>query len=103
MDLYDSVRERLAAYIYPITPETREQESAFESAIDAQAEFEKTTDLESIPGSVASYSIGNYSVTLRSNAAGGAGYTQAALSPTAWAILFNAGLIQHSLPIARRL
>lgn len=103
MDLEDSVRERLKAYIYPnVVVSGSDQEAAFEDAVAAQVAFEQRSASEDVPfGDVQSYSIGNYSVTYRSAPTGE--YTRATLSPATWAILFNAGLLVHALPVARRL
>ena len=95
------IQERLRAYIPPNTVKTAEQKEAFDSAVDAQLAYEAAHDLGEIPGNVRGFSIGGYSVTM-DEGAGGA-YTLATLSPVAWAILFNAGLLRHALPVAKRL
>lgn len=98
----DYVRERLTAYIYPRKPTTAEQSEAFDNAVTAQVEYETANDsANEILGDVTSFSIGNYSES-RSGARG-ADYTLTTICPAAWAYLFNAGLIKHSLPVARRL
>lgn len=98
----DYVRERLTAYIYPRSPTTYAQEMAFDNAVEAQVAYEtESMDGEAIPGNVESFSIGNYSVNLAE--AGSAQYTRRTISPAAYAFLFNAGLICHDLPTARRL
>ncbi len=103
MDDRERVEERLKAYIHPNLAETLEQQAAFDDAVDAQVEFEATQAkaLGDVPGNVQSFSVGNYSVTKAE--AEGASYTRATICPAAWAILFNAGLLRRSLPIARRL
>ncbi len=98
----DYVRERLTAYIYPRAPATDAQNSEFEAAVEAQVAYEtENMDGEAIPGNVESFSIGNYSVNFAE--AGSAQYTRRTISPAAYAFLFNAGLICHDLPTARRL
>lgn len=98
----EHVRERLTAYIYPRRPTTDEQEAAFLKAVQVQAEYESAFDGEdTLPPGVSSFSIGNYSVTAET--AQSASYTQQTICPAAYAYLFNAGLIRHTLPVARRL
>lgn len=98
---YESVEARLKAYIAPNAPQTSEQNDAFEQAVEAQAEYESAAG-GGIPEGVQAFSIGDFSATM-AGASGGSGYTRATLSPHAWAILFNAGLIRHAMPVARRL
>lgn len=100
MDLEDAVRERLTAYIYPNKARTRAQQDAFEEAVEAQMEYEKSSEAESLPANVQSMTIGKYSVSLKD---GQSEYTRGSISPAAWAILFNAGLLRRALPVARRL
>ena len=95
------ITERLKAYIHPNIVKTKEQEKAFKNAVDAQTAYEDAQDIAEIPGNTQSYSIGNYSVTL-AEPTGGA-YTQVTICPAAWAILYNAGLLRRTLPVARRL
>lgn len=98
----EHVRERLTAYIYPRQPTTDEQEAAFLKAVQAQVDYESAFDGEdALPPGVSSFSIGNYSVTAET--AQSADYTQQTICPAAYAYLFNAGLIRHTLPVARRL
>lgn len=97
------VRERLSAYIYPRRPETDEQEIAFDDAVQAQVEYEERNDGLSMPAGVASASNDGVSVTFRSDRTETAEYTVASICPAAYAYLFNAGLIRHTLPVARRL
>lgn len=102
MSSIDDVTERLKAYIYPNTPATSAQESAFDDAVDAQKKFEDSmADEQQVPGGVSSFSVGNYSVSYRDVHTNQ--YTQMTLSPVAYAYLFNAGLIRHAMPVARRL
>ena len=101
MELYDSIEARLKAYIHPLTPQTNDQEAAFSDAVEAQIEYEASLETEGIPGNVQSFSTGGMSVTLSEGMTGA--YTRNTLCPTAWALLFNAGLIQHAMPVARRL
>lgn len=100
MDLEDAVRERLTAYIHPNKARSKAQIAAFEKAVEAQAEYEKTGEVEVFPSNVQSVSIGKYSVTMKD---GQSEYTRASICPAAWAILFNAGLLRRTLPVARRL
>ena len=95
------IEERLRAYIHPNVVVTEEQERALENAVDAQLEYESAQGGAEIPGNVQSFSVGNYSVTL-SESAGGAD-AQGNLCPAAWAILYNAGLLRHAMPVAKRL
>ena len=101
MDERERIEERLKAYIHPNAVDTAEQEEAFELAVDAQLEYENAHGAGEIPGNVQGYSIGGYSVTLAEPVGGAA--TRATLCPAAWAILFNAGLLRHAMPVARRL
>ena len=101
MSLDEIVEERLRAFIYPNTPRTRAQTEAFELAVETQLKYEKQNDGESIPENVASFSIGDYSVALREGTT--PDYSRADLAPGVWALLFNAKLLMHSMPVARRL
>lgn len=101
MDAREHIEERLRAYIHPNAVDTAEREEAFESAVDAQLAYESANEGGELPGNVRSFSVGNYSVTLDDSATGADG--QASVCPAAWAILFNAGLLRHALPVARRL
>lgn len=102
MDLEQSVRERLTAYIFPAVPRGKKQSDAFEEAVQVQYEYESRSDTSSIPDGVASFSIGDFSATMTSDSRSAA-YTQATISPHAWAILKNAGLLRSGIPTARRL
>ena len=100
MDLEDAVRARLTAYIHPNKARTTAQLDAFEEAVEAQVEYEKSGEAESLPANVQSMTIGKYSVTLKD---GQSEYTRDTICPATWAILFNAGLLRRALPVARRL
>lgn len=102
MDLEDSVRERLTAYIYPNRPASTAQEKAFEAAVAAQVEYEQRNAETDVPESLSAFAIGDFSVTAR-EASRSAAYTLETLSPYAWALLKNAGLLKGTLPVARRL
>lgn len=99
----DYVRERLTAYIYPRAPATKEEQSAFDEAVDAQVEYETANEGLAMPYGVASASNDGVSVTFDSGRVSAATYTIHTICPAAYAYLFNAGLIKHSLPVARRL
>lgn len=102
MLLEDSVRARLTAYIAPNRPTTAAQKQAFEEAIDAQVEYEQKSADAQLPDGISTFSIGDFSVSA-SETQRGAAYTEGSLSSYAWALLKNAGLIRHALPVARRL
>lgn len=99
----DYIRERLTAYIYPRAPSTREQQNAFEDAVEAQIVYEEEHETLNMPSGVSSVSNDGVSVTFDANRAASAQYTAETICPAAYAYLFNAGLIRHSLPVARRL
>lgn len=99
----DHVRERLAAYIYPRAPSTRAQEEAFDAAVDAQMQYELANPQEVIPEGVASMSNDGMSINYADSGSRNALYTQASISPVAYAYLLNAGLIGGAIPRARRL
>ena len=101
MDERERIEERLRAYIYPNAAQTKAQREAFDEAVDAQLEYESAQGTQGLPGNVRGYSIGSYSVTL-AEAPGGA-YSRSTICPAAWALLFNAGLLKHTLPVAQRL
>ena len=101
MNEREYIEERLRAYIHPNAVETAAQEEAFESAVDAQLAYAAEQEDGEIPGNVQSFSVGNYSVTLAERTGGA--YTQESICPAAWAILFNAGLLRRSMPVAKRL
>lgn len=102
MDLEQSVRERLTAFIYPVVPRSKNQTYAFEEAVQVQYEYESRNESFSIPDGVASFSIGDFSAKMM-NDSHSAAYTQATISPHAWAILKNAGLLRSGIPTARRI
>lgn len=99
----DYVRERLTAYIYPRAPSTAEQEEAFEEAIEAQMEYESANEAMGAASGVASIANDGVSVSFDTSRSSGGSYSLQTISPAAYAFLFNAGLIRHSLPVARRL
>lgn len=96
------IRERLLAYILPRRPETEAQEGALAAAVAAQAAYEDAAGLGDLPGNVASVSNDGVSMTFTTGAAAQTGYSRETLSPAAWAILRNAGLIAYALPTARK-
>lgn len=106
IDREDSVRARLTAYIAPNTPRTKEQQRAFDDAVDAQVDYE--TELESArigPMDAESYSVSNDGVSVSATyaARAGAAYTEETLHPYVWALLKNAGLLRRgAIPTARR-
>lgn len=103
IELNDSVRARLTAYIAPNTPRTDAQEQAFELAVEAQAEYE-SAQMQGVPVGAQSYSMSNDGVSVSVTYAGaGAAYSEQTLSPYAWALLKNAGLLRRgAIPTARR-
>ena len=102
IDLEESVRARLTAYIAPNTARTTAEKQAFEEAVDAQVTYEKEIMAAGIPEGVASFTLGDFSAEMKAGAAS-YGYTQETLSTYAWALLYNAGLLRRgALPIARR-
>lgn len=100
-DIVVGVRERLTAYLLPRRAETAEEQAAFERAVAVQVEYEQRAGLGDVPEGVQSFSIGDFSATLAGGGQG-AGYTLVTLSPVAWSILKNAGLIGYAWPTARR-
>ena len=96
------VRERLLAYIHPRAPITEAQQTAFEKAATAQAEYEESHPMDAIPPGVASESNDGVSVVYRA-AHSNAMYSQMTLSPVAYAHLLRAELIPGAIPRARRL
>ena len=100
-DIVAGVRERLTAYLLPRRAESAAELAAFERAVAAQVEYEQRAGLGDVPEGVKSFSIGDFSATLGEGGQG-AGYTRETLSPVAWSILKNAGLIGHAWPTARR-
>lgn len=101
MTVAEGVRERLLAYILPRRPETTAQETALDNAVNVQVEYEAALGLNGLPGNVAAYSNDGLSMTFRESG-GAAGYNRDTISPVAWSILRNAGLIVYSLPTARK-
>lgn len=97
----EGVRERLLAYIHPRVPQTKAQEDALDDAVEVQVEYERANGMDSVPANVASVSNDGVSMTFR-DSAGASGYTRETISPVAWSILRNAGLIAYALPTARR-
>lgn len=107
IDLKESVRARLAAYIAPNKPRTDSQRQAFETAVEAQAEYEReTSGIQGVVRGASGYSVSNDGVTVSvtGSAAVGAAYTESTLNPYAWAMLMNAGLLRKgAIPVARRM
>ena len=95
------VRERLKAYLLPRRVQTEDEAAAFERAVAAQVEYECGTGMEDMPEGVRSFAIGDFSATLSAGGRGPA-YTKDSISPVAWSILRNAGLIGYAWPTARR-
>ena len=100
-DIVSGVRERLTAYLLPRRGESAAELAAVERAVAAQVEYEQRAGLGDVPEGVKSFSIGDFSATLGEGGQG-ASYTRETLSPVAWSILKNAGLIGHAWPTARR-
>lgn len=102
IDLYDSVEARLKAYIAPNTPRTKAQQEAFYMAVDAQVEHEKSGALAGVPDSVSSFTLGDFSATLKGSGTAPE-YTRETINSYAWALLHNAGLLRRgAIPTARR-
>lgn len=103
IDIYESVQARLTAYIAPNKPITQAQKRAFEQAVEAQAEYE-SAQVQGFPAGAQSYSMTNDGVSVSVTYAGaGAAYSEQTLSPYAWALLKNAGLLRRgAIPTARR-
>ena len=99
----DYVRERLTAYIYPRAPSDEAQEEAFENAVNAQVEYESENETIAAPPGVAAISNDGVSVSFESSRVTGGAYSIHTIAPEAYAYLYNAGLIRHTLPVARRL
>lgn len=99
----DYIRERLTAYIYPRAPSTDEQEEAFDNAVEAQMEYEEGNAALNTPAGVTNMSNDGVSVSFDVSRGVTPQYSAATICPAAYAYLYNAGLIRHSLPVARRL
>ena len=97
----EGVRQRLLAYILPRRPETAEQETAMTNAVEVQLAYENDHAYSDVPGNVSSYKNDGLSVTFVQGRRA-AIYSDDTLSPVAWSILRNAGLIVHDWPTARR-
>jgi len=101
MDASSVVRQRLLAYILPRRPQTEAQETALSLAVEAQVEFEAVNGLSGLPGNVSAISNDGVSMTfIRGGTA--PDYTRDTISPAAWSILRNTGLIAYALPTARK-
>ena len=97
--------EFLTAYIFPRKPETDEQQTAFENAVNYQAEM-----YDMLLNSVGAYagiggisSISNDGVSV--SFSGGSASNSASMDqidPTARAALFSAGLLRQTIPYARK-
>lgn len=102
IDAATGVRQRLLAYILPRTPSTTEQETALNQAVEVQVEYEAGTGMAGLPGNVASVSNDGVSMTFMQNNGSAPTYTRDTISPVAWSILRNAGLIAYALPTAKK-
>lgn len=98
----DYIRERLLAYIYPRKPDTEDQAEALDRAVAAQAAFEDSVGLDAVPGNVTSVSNDGVSMHFAYGKSAPS-YTSDTISPVAWSIMRNAGLITYALPTARKL
>ena len=107
IDIEDSVRARLTAYIAPNVPRTKAQTDAFEDAVTAQIDYEEMLSAsQSAPYGAQSYSVSNDGTSVSVTYASGvsAGYSDATLHPYTWALLKNAGLLKRgAIPTARRM
>lgn len=107
IDLLESVKARLTAYIAPNRPISDVQKQAFDAAVEAQAEYEReTASVQQYARGAEGYSISNDGVTVSVTGSGflGAAYTESTLHPFAWALLNNAGLLRKgAIPTARRI
>jgi len=101
IDKEDAIAHRLRAYILPRKPVTADQVEAFDLAVEAQMDYEAESGIDGIPGAVNDFTIGDFKATLTEDARYPA-YTRQTISPVAWSILRNAGLIAYSLPTARK-
>ena len=102
IDIYDSVQARLTAYIAPNTPRTSAQKEAFELAVEAQVEYEKAEQSSGLPAGIDAFKLGDFSAEMKT-ASASAVYSRDTLSPYAWALLYNAGLLRRgAIPVARR-
>ena len=97
--LLEEIRQRLTMLIAPNAPATPAQRAAMDGAVEAQAAYE-TAHADAVDArrrGVTGFSVGGYSERYGD---GGGGE---ALCPYARALLFNAGLLKRSVPVARRL
>lgn len=102
MTTEEGVRERLLAYILPRAPETDDQEEAMDRAVEAQVAYDAITGLSDIPANVSAISNDGVSMTFNQRSEVRS-YTRDNISPVAWSILRNAGLIAYVWPTARRM
>lgn len=98
----EGVRERLLAYILPRRPKTEAQNEALYKAVEVQVAFEADMGLSGMPGNIAAYANDGVSMTFIQGKTAPT-YTSDTISPVAWSILRNAGLIAYSLPTTRKL
>lgn len=107
VDIYASVEARLTAYIAPVKPVTATQKQAFVDAVNVQCEYEtEMAEAHIGPANAQSYSASNdgVSVSVSYGVPDGAIYTERALHPYAWTLLYNAGLIRRgAIPTARKI
>lgn len=96
----DGIRERILAYIAPRAPETETQQTALDRAVQAQLDYE-ANGFGGVAGNVASMSNDGVSVSFAQGTSAPS-YTKDSISPVAWSLLRNAGLIAYSLPTAKK-
>ena len=94
----EGIRARLLAYIQPRKPATETQETALEQAVEAQLDYE-AAGFGGVAGNIASMSNDGVSVSFTQGSASPS-YTRDTISPVAWSLLYNAGLIAYTLPTA---
>lgn len=104
MELENIIEQCLLAMLWPVHPKTEAQRRAFCDAVEIQTEYERTRADANVPNGVQSYSASNdVSVSITYSGGRHSGYSRDTLAPGVWEVLFNAGLIRHAWPVARRL
>ena len=96
----DGVEARLLAYIAPRIVDCEYEAEAFEKAVYEQYDYEQADAARTIlsaPPGVSGFTVGKFSMQLSGSGAAGRAPLPAGIASTAYALLFNAGLLYRGV------
>lgn len=92
----ERIQDKLLGLIFPNTPKTEEEISAFEKAVQYQYDYEQekaaAMNGTPIPAGTTSFSIADFSMSFEKGY-NGLPLTRKTLSPSAYGVLLHAGLL----------